>query len=164
MRENELRAAVGGQFGAALDMLENAIRACPDSLWGDRTRNPQFWYLAYHTIFYTDLYLSPGQEGFQPPAPYTLSEYDPSGAMPPRVYTRPELLSYLDHGRRKLRGVIDSLTDEAAAERLAFGSITGSRLEVLLYCTRHIQHQSAQLNLILRQATHSAPGWVVRSQ
>lgn len=25
------------QFGAAIDMLENALRACPDALWGDRS-------------------------------------------------------------------------------------------------------------------------------
>ena len=24
------------QFGAAIDMLENAITACPDKVWGDR--------------------------------------------------------------------------------------------------------------------------------
>jgi uncharacterized damage-inducible protein DinB len=156
--------AIASQFGAALDMLENAIRACPDPLWADPSRNPQYWYLAYHTLFYTDLYLSPGQEGFHPPSPYTLSEYDPSGALPPRVYTKEELLSYLGHGRRKLRDVIDGLTDESAAGQLAFGSITGPRLEVLLYSLRHVQHHAAQLNLILRQVTDSAPRWVVRSK
>jgi hypothetical protein len=161
--DHELREAIGGQFGAALDMLENAIRACPDSLWGDQKRNPQFWYLAYHTIFYTDLYLSPGQEGFQPPAPYTLSEFDPSGLMPERVYSKDEMLVYLDHGRRKLKGRLAELTAESAKEKLAFGSITGNAVEVLLYCARHIQHHAAQLNLLLRQVTQSAPRWVVRS-
>jgi hypothetical protein len=28
-----LRSAVERQFGAAVDMLENAVRACPESLW-----------------------------------------------------------------------------------------------------------------------------------
>lgn len=158
------RVAIGGQYGAALDMLENAIRACPESLWGDQSRNPQFWYLAYHTIFFVDLYLSASEKDFAPPAPFTLSEFDPSGLMPPRVYSKDELLSYLDLGRRKLRSVIEGLTDERAAERRDFGSISGSVLELLIYTTRHVQHHSAQLNLILRQVTDSAPRWVVRGK
>ena len=47
------------QFGAAIDMLDNAITACPDAVWDDRSRQPEFWYLAYHTLFFLDLYLSP---------------------------------------------------------------------------------------------------------
>lgn len=38
------RDILWGQFGAAIDMLENAMRACPDELWGDRERQPEFWY------------------------------------------------------------------------------------------------------------------------
>jgi uncharacterized damage-inducible protein DinB len=32
--------------------------------------------------------------------------------------------------------------------------------ELLLYNVRHVQHHAAQLSLILRQTTDSAPGWV----
>lgn len=161
---NDVPAAVAAQFGAALDMLENAIRACPDNLWGDATRNPQFWYLAYHTIFYVDVYLSKGDAGFAPPPPYTLSEFDPAGPMPDRVYSKDEMLAYLDHDRRKFRGLIEGMTDERAGESLKFGSITGSQVEILIYNLRHIQHHAAQLNLILRQATDSASRWVVRGK
>ena len=44
------REVLWGQFGGAIDMLENAIRACPDALWSDRDRRPEFWYLAYHLL------------------------------------------------------------------------------------------------------------------
>ena len=41
------------QFGAALDMFENALRACSAELWGRRmwVQYPEFsefWYVAYH--------------------------------------------------------------------------------------------------------------------
>ena len=107
-----------------------------------------------------DLYLSDTMEGFAPPAPFTLSEMDPSGLMPDRVYTKSELQSYLGHGRRKLRALVAGLTDERARERRVFGTIQGSVHEMLLYNLRHVQHHAAQLNLILRQVTDSAPGWV----
>ena len=32
--------------------------------------------------------------------------------------------------------------------------------ELLLYNMRHVQHHAAQLNMLLRQATDSAPDWV----
>jgi uncharacterized damage-inducible protein DinB len=32
--------------------------------------------------------------------------------------------------------------------------------ELLLYNMRHVQHHAAQLNMLLRQTTNSAPRWV----
>ncbi len=97
------KSALWAQFSGSIQMLENAIRSCPDPLWS-AVREPPFWYLAYHTLFYLDLYLSPSINGFAPPEPFTLAELDPSGLMPDRVYSRPELLKYLEHGRAQARG------------------------------------------------------------
>ena len=58
------RDAIGRQFGAALDMLENAVKACPDDLWADRNLRPEVWYLVFHTLFWLDLYLEGPVEGF----------------------------------------------------------------------------------------------------
>ncbi|OGC95008.1 MAG: hypothetical protein A2W25_02490 [candidate division Zixibacteria bacterium RBG_16_53_22] len=152
------------QFGAAIDMLENALLACPDSLWGDRSRQPEFWYTVYHTLFWLDLYLSDSEEGFAPPPPFGLEELDPAGLFPPRVYTKDELLTYLEHGREKCRATTESLTDEKASRLWRFGSVDLSFGELLLYNMRHVQHHAAQLNLILRQTTDSAPRWVFRAR
>ena len=154
------RHALWGQFGAAIDMLEKAIRACPDALWSDRSRRPEFWYLVYHTLFFLDYYLSDAPEGFAPPAPFTLAELDPAGVLPERVYAKAEMLAYLEHGRRKCRATLDALTDAGAAERLRFSSIEGTVEEKHLYNMRHVQHHAAQLYLILRQQIDSTPGWV----
>jgi hypothetical protein len=52
------KAILWGQFGAAIDTLENAMVASPGELWSDRSRRPEFWYLVYHTLVFVDLYLS----------------------------------------------------------------------------------------------------------
>lgn len=153
-----------GQFGAAIDMLENAVVACPDEAWAGDGKEPQFWYLVFHTLFFLDFYLSDSQEGFRPPAPYTLTELDPAGVMPDRIYTKGELRAYLEHGRAKCRAVIASLTDAKAAAPRRFGSVDGTVAELLLYTMRHVQHHAAQLNLILRQRIDSAPRWVGRAK
>ena len=150
------------QFGAAIDMLENAIKACPDKVWGDLS--PQaFWYIAYHTIFFLDYYLSESEKGFTPPSPFTLSELDPSGLLPDRVYTSAELLAYLNHGRNKCRAVIAGMTDARAHQDCGFERRNMSIAELLIYAMRHVQHHAAQLNLILRQTTNSAPNWVSKA-
>jgi hypothetical protein len=59
------------------------------------------WYLAYHALFWLDLYLSGSEEGFTPPAPFTLDELDPAGLVPERPHTKDELHAYLEHGRRE---------------------------------------------------------------
>ena len=158
------KTTIWNQFGAAIDMLENAMVACPDSLWGDRTRRPEFWYVAYHTLFFLDLYLSESPEGFAPPAPFTLSELDPSGILPERVYSKSELQTYLAHCRRKFESVVGGLTEKSARAHREFRSVKGTLAEVLIYATRHVQHHAAQLNLILRQVTDASPRWVSQAK
>lgn len=157
------RDAVWGQFGAAIDSLEAAIDACPESLWGDRSRFPEYWYVVYHTLFFLDYYSSDSEEGYAPPAPFTLTELDPAGVLPDRVYSKEEMRGFLEHGRQKVRARIAAMTDEKAASRGIFrGEL--SELEFLLYTMRHVQHHMAQLNLILRQVIDSAPNWVGRTK
>ncbi|HYO92802.1 MAG TPA: DinB family protein [Pyrinomonadaceae bacterium] len=152
------------QFGAAIDMLENALRACPQELWSDRSRQPEVWYMVYHTLFFLDLYLHGTLEGFHPPAPFNLDELDTRGILPERVYTKDELQAYLEHCRGKCRAVIGALADEQSSMRAAIPWLEMSFMELLLYNMRHVQHHSAQLNLILRQSIDSSPGWVSVAQ
>ena len=155
------KSTTRGQFGAAIDMLENAIRACPDELWSDRSQRPEPWYLACHTLFWLDLYLSESPDGFAPPAPFGLQELDPAGVIPERPYTKEELLTYLEHGRRKCHARIEALTEESASRRFVIGRVDLTVAELLLYNMRHVQHGAAQLNLILRRETADAPRWVI---
>ena len=158
-----LRAAIWNQFGAAMEMLGNALKACPDEVWADRTRKPEFWYVAFHTLFFLDFYLTPPDEEFAPPAPFTLDELDPAGLMPERVYTKDELREYLSHGREKCRAVIAGLTEDRAWEVQKFHSIEGTAVEILLYNLRHVQHHAGQLNLMLRERADMGSRWVSRA-
>lgn len=168
--DDNLKTAIWNQFGSAIDMLENALRACPDELWqvyvsNDRTMPPEFsefWYVAYHTLFWLDLYLSGSVEGFAPPNPFSLAELDPAGVLPERSYTRDELLTYLEHGRRKCRSTIEDLTDDQARQLCAFSWGELSFFELLLDNMRHVQEHGAQLNLVLGQKIGFAPRWVAR--
>lgn len=160
--DDSLRDAIGNQFGAAVEMLDNAIAACPDQVWDEGSGLHAFWYLAFHALFWLDLYLSGSVEGFAPPAPFTLDELDPAGLLPDRTYTKEELHGYLAHCRRRLQGALAGLGLQTAARRCRFGWGESSYLELLMYNMRHVQHHVGQLNLMLRKNAGSAPRWVAR--
>jgi hypothetical protein len=170
--EPDLKEVLWQQFGASIDMLDNALCACPDGiwqvrLWGEHSERPElseFWYIAYHTLFWLDLYLSGAVDGFVPPKPFTLDELDPAGIVPKTPYTRDELRTYLEHDRTKCRETIEALTDTEARQRCKFpwGEITF--LGLLLDSMRHVQEHTAQLNMILGQKTGWEPGWVAKTK
>jgi hypothetical protein len=164
LMDKNLKEIVWRQFGASIDMLENAIKVCPEEVWRNAPGYHEFWYITYHTLFWLDFYLSESPDRFSPPPPYTLSEFDPEGKLPDRVYTKGELLNYLEHGRKKCRIRINNLTDEESHRHFVFGSIDLSIMELILYNMRHVQHHTAQLNLLLRQKIDSAPRWVKQTK
>ena len=168
------------QFGAAIDMLDNAVAACPAPLWRGRLWSippdgplapefAEFWYLSYHTLFWLDLYLSgPPEEAFTPPAPFSRAELDP-GALPDRPYTKEELRAYLVATRQKCRSTLVALSDAEARRPVAYPRVAGepmSFLERQLYNLRHVQEHAAQLSLFLGQ--HAIPDealdWVARAK
>ena len=159
--EDSLKTILWKEFGAAIDMLENAVAACPDSLWND---NSKFWYNAYHVIFFLDYYLTEEEEKFHPPAPFTLSEFNPDGEMPERVYDKSELITYINYCREKCRKLISELTDENMQKRFINKYRNYSRLEIIIYNLRHVQHHAGQLNLLLRQNGTEPPDWVSQTK
>ncbi len=164
------KTALWQQFGAAIDMLENALLACPASLWRERlwgnrsdpSLPPEFaafWYITYHCLFWLDLYLTGSrEEEFVPPPPFTRAELDPAGALLERPYTREELHAYLLHLRKKCQATITELSDEKAHQQFTFpwpGGTSISFFELQLYNMRHVQEHAAQLSLFLGQ--HGIP-------
>jgi uncharacterized damage-inducible protein DinB len=159
--DSYIKEAFWLQFGASIDMLENALTACPDKLWDTDSK---FWYIAYHTLFFLDYYLSDvPEEKFLPPPPFTLSEFE-DGVMPERTYSKEELLSYLAYCRKKCHNLIADLTAEGAAKPFDNEYRKYSIIEMLIYNLRHVQHHTAQLNLLLRQGIDDAPDWVSRTK
>jgi hypothetical protein len=160
------RTIIWQQFGAAIDMLDNALGACPDKLWSasvweDPTDAPeytQFWFIVYHTLAWTDRYLSGSPEGFAPPAPFV------AGKLPAQPYTRAELQAYLLHCRGKCQATFEALTDEKANQACKFPwDEEVSFAELQLYSMRHVQEHASQLSLFLGNKVGSAPDWVARA-
>jgi len=162
------------QFGAAIDMLGDTLRDCPEDLWEKRLWQDQpdqwvasgfatFWYLGYHTLFWLDLYLTGAEEGFAPPAPFDLVEME-SGEALPRTYTREELLGYLDDCRRKCQETIVTMSTEQAQRlcRFPWGELPFAELQ--LYNLRHVQEHAAQLRMFLGQQSGKSTNWIAQGR
>lgn len=160
MVDEEWKGIVWGQLGGAIDMLENAILACPDEVWRAGEPPRALWYVTFHTLFFLDLYTFGTQEGFAPPAPFTLDELDPAGVFLDRIYSRDELSEYLQVCRNRCRSAIAALTQEMAAKRCEFAWLQESYAELLMRSIRHVQHHMAQLNWVIGEKTGAAPRWV----
>lgn len=152
------------QCGAGIDTLDDMIRLCPDALWrerlwmkpGERPEFSQYWYRAYHALFWLDLLMTGTEDGFMPPAPFELIEMS-EDTWPSRVYTQAELRGYLQSLREKCRAMIEALTDETAQRRCTMGWGEASFAELQIYNLRHLQEIAAQLSLFLGQHGIAAP-------
>jgi hypothetical protein len=170
------RTMIWKQFGAAIDMLDNAVLACPDALWRQPvwdapSPRAEFWYVAFHTLFWLDLYLFGSEERFVPPASFAMTEQDDAdGPLPNGPYSKDDLRAYLASLRQKCRTTIETMTDERARQPVSFpwmqeGEVV-SYAELQIYSMRHTQEHAAQLSLLLGH--HGVPDealdWVTRAQ
>jgi len=169
---NELKQSLWKQFGASIDMLSNAIVRWPDELWAT---DKKFFYMAYHTLFFLEYYLTFPPKDFSPKLPYTITESTdvPPEALddviPNNIYSKAELLSSVQACREQCHALIAGLTEERLNERWIEEpgnprSRNFSKFELLLYNIRHVQHHAGQLNMILRQRINEAPRWVSRAK
>lgn len=180
------KASLWRQFGRVIDQLEDALRDCPDKLWGEslwevKPHDPgvrpvessngaglahpddrsiqvfsAFWYLAYHVLGALDFNLSGRVDGFVPPAPFTADEHA-AGVLPKTVYTRRELQDYLAHNRQKCEATIEDLTDQQARRRCQYGGAEIPFAELLIISMCHVKEHGAQLNMFLGQQSVRTP-------
>jgi hypothetical protein len=176
--KNSLYKEMWSQFGAAIDMFENAVEKCPDKLWNYNYKteaevtDPKdinelrscFWYVAYHTLFFLDYYLDLKPHSFKMPVAFHQREEDFDEVLPPKFYSKEELLDYIKHCRYKLQVLLSDMDDEKAALRWKTSWRDFSITEMCLYNLRHVQHHTGQLNLMLGKIDHSLPIWVSQTK
>ena len=149
----DYKRIVLSQFDASLAMLEECLRACPARSWKGKVGKYAFWHVAYHTLYCTDGYTAKTHEAWKPHA-----RFHPGGASdaedeyPSRVMTRPELIDYVAHVRRKVRASVGRETSASLRGAAGFPWLSFTRAELHLYSLRHVQHHTGQLSAFLRRA------------
>lgn len=137
-----IRASIISQYHASLDMLQQAVIRCPDSLWDDRQYKNVFWHVAYHTLRYVHLYLQASAQDFVPWAKhneaYHRLEKLPLGA----AYSKEDILAYLEICRQQVEEQVAAMDLDAPS---GFGWLPFNKLELQFYNIRHIQQHVGEL-------------------
>jgi len=154
-----LRSALKSQYHASLSMLRTAIRLCPDNLWTSSGGHAnQFWRIAYHTLYYTHLYLQPNNRVFRPWEHHQrgIQRMDtPLGTR--RPYTKAKVLAYWSICRSMIDDAVDAL--DLTNPQSGFSWYKVPKMEHQIVNIRHIQYHQAQLADRLRVATGAGVGW-----
>lgn len=164
-----MRDILKRQYHAVLAMLRDTIQRCPDELWTSDGHHNAFWQVAYHTLFYTHLYLGTDEAAFRPweghqgdvqhpdglPGPS-----DPSSSLPPTPdpYTKDQVLAYW----AAVDGMVGPALDAMDLNRPESGFYWYAmpKLEHQLVNLRHLAHHTGQLADRLRAAGGAGTRWV----
>ena len=157
---------LANQFDASLCTLAHAVERCPDELWNAPVAKYPFCQVAFHTLFFADLYLELNEEGlsrqpFHQANPDFFGDYEQLQYREPQsLYERSQIRTYLEFVRDKANATLAAETAETLAAPEQFQRRLSSRAELYLYNLRHIQHHAAQLILRLRLDSDVDVPWV----
>ena len=154
MTDAAFRSVLKSQYHAALAMLREAVERCPADEWSNADHKNAFWQVAYHTLFFTHLYLQRDEAAFQRWAQHR-GDADGIEGDP---YTQAQVLEYWSFCDRIVDNAVDALDLDSAES--GFSWYRMSKLEHQLVNLRHIQHHGAQLADRLRSAADIGIRWV----
>jgi DinB superfamily len=149
-----LQSVLKSQYHAALAMLREGIERCPADLWLSTAPKNAFWQIAYHTLFFTHLYLQPSEAEFQR-WPQHHGDDDGTSGDP---YTQVQALEYWSFCDEMVDRAVDALDLESPESGFWWYKV--SKLEHQLINIRHVQHHAAQLADRLRAAEDIGTRWV----
>ena len=169
MALDTLRPVLKSQYHASMAMLREAVELCPDELWQATGHVSAFWQVAYHTVFFTHLYLHRDESAFRPWTGHQrdvqrqdglTGPADLESALPllPNPYSRADVLEYWEVWDGMVNGAVDVM--DLTSPECGFSWYRVSKLEHQLVNLRHLQHHAAQLADRLRTATDMHVKWV----
>jgi hypothetical protein len=158
-----VKTILTGQFEASLCMLNECIQKCPHEHWEGKIANDTIRQVAYHTLFYVDLYLSPGEEAFQLRDCHHRGGDERSSTSASTGLAKDESLSYLAICRQKALDTLACETPESLQRESGFSWLPFSRGELHLYNIRHVQHHTGQLSAYLRRIVQDDERWWVKT-
>ena len=163
-----VQAALKTQYHASLAMLKQAVDECPDELWAGGSYPVAFWRVAYHTLFFTHLYLQKNdkafrkwehhREGHQHLGKHPQPSSRKRKAQEP--YTKAQILEYWQICDQMVDRALDTM--DLSAPKCGFWWYKLPKLDHQINNIRHIQHHTALLSGRLRAVAGKDIGWVGR--
>ena len=152
-------AMIQSQYLAALEMLKGTITRCPESIWNSPDDKTPFWQIAYHTLFFTHLYI---QDSIKTYAPWHLhrNDYESLGHDAAHIaepYDKATVLDFMEFCGQEVAKMVPELNLEGES---GFDWLPMNKLELQIYNIRHIQQHTGELMERLGGRTGAKLDWV----
>jgi hypothetical protein len=138
------RTILISQYQAALEMLKQAILACPEALWHNTDDQNKFSQVAYHALYWTHMNLQESEQAFHPWSghreEYRLGGGDAGASGDPA--TQEIVLEYLAFCQDQVAERISTMDFDAA---VGFDWLSFTKFEHQLYSMRHVQQHVGEL-------------------
>lgn len=151
-----VREALKGQYHAGLAMLNELVTKCPPELW-EAGRHPRpFWRVAFHTIFFTHLYMQPSMDVFEPwpkhrDQPEEIGYREVEAEVPVvAAYSKEEILEYLWFVDDQVNETLDRVDLDSPESGFYWYHLP--KLDHQMMNTRHLQQHVGQLSERLLEA------------
>jgi len=130
-----IQKVIQSQYLSALAMLKQAIVKCPRAMWDAPQDKDQFWFKAYHTLYYAHLYLQATRQDFVRWRKHS----KPVSSAP---LSKEEVLEYLAFVEQEVARRIPVTDLEAES---GFHGFHMDKLELQFVNIRHIQQHTGEL-------------------
>ena len=135
-------------------MLREAIASCPPEEWSSTDHKNAFWQVAYHTLFFTHLYLQRDEAAFR-----LWEEHRGEGVgIEGEPYTQEQVLAYWEFCDRMVDDAVEALDIDRTESGFSWHRM--SKLEHQFINIRHIQHHAGQLTDRVRATANVGVEWV----
>ncbi len=147
-----LKGALKGQYHAGMDMMKGAIDACPPEMWAAGKPPRQFYRLAYHALFYTELYLQVHVDDFVRWEHHRdeVEGDEHTEILEPEPYTKEQLVEFWQRVDDRIDPLIDKIDLSAKDCGIPWYKIP--KLDHVLLNLRHLQEHAGQLRDRLLEA------------
>lgn len=140
----DFREPIISQYHAALEMFKQTILACPETLWNNPDDGNKFWEVAYHTLFFTHLYLQESRQTFQLWSghrdEYRFEREEKSEPVEPA--SKAIVLEYLAFCQQQVVEQVSTMVLDADS---GFDWLRFTKFELQFYSIRHIQQHVGEL-------------------
>ena len=150
MDDNRIVEVLKLQYGKVLNLMQKTVEQFDADLWLDGGYGDPAWRIAYHGLYYTNLYLAPTAADLVPwPGEKEQIQALKGGRDSPREpaaaegsYSREDILQFISHIRVLLEGYLDGFRPEQDCWPHWYDE---NRMEFHLNNLRHLQHHIGAL-------------------
>jgi hypothetical protein len=153
----DLAAILISQYRASLEMLEQTITLCPESIWNAEGDKNKFWQVAYHALYFTHEYLADSYETFIPWVKHReVYDFDESLTFEP--YDKGSILEYLAFCQQHVIERVPQLRLEELEGHHGDRSLI--ILELQIYSIHHLMQHTGELMERLGSRASAEIDWV----